>query len=317
MEETESFRRNTFMTGRTLPLVLTIFAFLLPIFFVPNAAFPFELSKAYLALIAVALIFIVFSIQTLRSGVLKFRSSALLFAVLVLPLTYLLSALFSSVPSLSFFGYEIDQDTFGFMALCAALALSVTLAADSESRVAAVLRALYVGGALMLLFQVIQLLFHAPINFGLFSSPIQNLLGKWNDLALFAGFMGSLSLLIFETVQLSTVRNIFVWVTLILSVVVLVLANLPLAWVLFGLASFILLIFSFMRRHLHRSLAGAGGIASLVALALVVFFLFFGARVSTTLQNHFSISALEVSPSMKGTLGVLENVYAKRPLVGS
>ncbi|MBV9349676.1 MAG: hypothetical protein JO026_02900, partial [Patescibacteria group bacterium] len=37
----------------------------------------------------------------------------------------------------------------------------------------------------------------------------------------------------------------------------------------------------------------------------------------TTLQNHFSISALEVSPSMKGTLGVLENVYAKRPLVGS
>ena len=299
---------------------LVVFALLLPFFFVPGATFPFQFSKVFLALIAIALMLIAFSIRTLRSGTLVMRWSWLSVALLALPATYLISAVFSSVPSLSFFGYQIDQDTFGFMALCAALALATSIAADSEGKVHKVLSALFYGAAVVVVFQLIQILFGVPLTFGLFNSPIQNLLGKWNDLALFASLLGSLSLFAMEALPLANRKKIFLGVAVVFSVTLLAFAGFSLAWILFGIAAFMLLVFSFMRRHLsggETAPQGTNGVAPIIALVVVIFFLFFGSGASNALQSRFAISALEVSPSAQGTLGILESVYSKNPLLGS
>lgn len=310
--------------GRSIAaLAVGALAFLLPFFFIPNAAFPFQFSKTLLALLAVVIILIAFSVRTLRSGTLSFSWSWLSSAILVLPFAYLVSSIFSSVRSLSFFGYELDQDTFGFMALGAALALATTFAVTSKERIFSTLKAIIIGGWIVLLFQAIQILFHVPVQWGVFSSPIQNLIGKWNDLGLFTSLIASLSLLALETMSHSLLRKIALGAGLVVAVALLVLTSFPLAWYLFGIVAFLTLVFSLLKRVARQTGAEAvpssstGGIASILAVAAVVFFVFFGSGLSTSLQNHYGISALEVSPSFQGTLSVLGGVYSKSPFFGS
>ena len=305
--------------GRSVAAIaLAALVFLLPFFFIPNAAFPFQFSKALLALAVVVIILVAFSVRALRSGVLSTHWSWLSLPVLLLPLTYLVSSIFSSVSSLSFFGYELDQDTFGFIALAAALFFATVFAATSKERIWRTLSALLFAGWVVMLFQLVQVFFGVPISFGLFTSPIQNVLGKWNDIGLFASLIASLSLVSFEALSLSTARRVILGVTLAAALVLLVLVSFPLAWWSLGIISFMTLVFSFMRRQSPQEGGMAGrGVASCVTLAAVIFFLFFGAGLATAFQNHYNISSLEVSPSFQGTLSVVEGVYAHDPFFGS
>src|SRR6185369_16419229 len=82
--------------------VLALLVLLVPIFFVPSAFYPFQFSKVILALLAVTVIFIAYAVKTLRSGNLSIQLTWLSGGLVVLPLAYLASSIFSSVPSLSF-----------------------------------------------------------------------------------------------------------------------------------------------------------------------------------------------------------------------
>ncbi|MDO8523656.1 MAG: hypothetical protein Q7R74_00330, partial [bacterium] len=246
--------------------------------------------------------------------------SWLTLAVIILPVTYVVSSIFSSVPSLSFFGYQLDPDTFGFIALASALALVVSLVATSEKRIFYTLYGLLFGAWVLFLFQYIQLFFGTPIDLGIFSSPIQNLLGKWNDVGLFAGLVASLVLLSLEVLPLSAFATIVLAATLLVSLAVLTIVNVPLAWLLLGIVAFATLVFSITRYHTlsaRASDAKARGVASCLVFGAVIFFVFFGSGVAGAIQNRLNIQALEVSPSFQGTLSVLENVYAKSPFFGS
>lgn len=318
MEYSPEVSPRSHVSGSLSSYVLAALVFLLPLFFIPSPVFPFQFSKSVLALAAVVIILIVFSIRTLRSGILRIEWSWLLSAVLLLPLLYLVSSLFSSVPALSFFGYQLDQDTFGFMALAAATAFVTVLAADSEERIFRTFLGLLGAAWVVLLFQAVQLIFGVPIHLGVFSSSIQNLLGKWNDVAIFAALIAAMALLSFEALSLSLAGVVILALTIVLSLFMLVVVNFPLAWYLLGAVAFAVLIFSFMRRFVsgEEGVSKGRGIASCITLAIVVFFLFFGSP-STALQTHFNVQALEVSPSIQGTLGVLESVYEKSPVFGS
>jgi tetratricopeptide (TPR) repeat protein len=299
---------------------VSVFAFLIPFFFIPNATYPFQFTKILLALAVVVLAFLAFSVKALRSRSFSLDWSWLSLSFIILPIVYGIAAIFSSVPGLSFLGYQFDQDTFGFITLASALALVTTLSIRSEGKIVSVLLGLLAGGWIAFLFQYIQILFGVPISFGLFTTPVQNLIGSWNDLALFASLLGSLSLLSLETLSLSTLRKIILGVTLLLSIGILALVNFSLAWILLGVVAFSTLIFSFMRPReegMGESVRGTRSAASFVVLIAVVFFVLFGSGVSTSLQGQFKISSLDVSPSFQGTMNVLSHVYAKSPIFGS
>jgi tetratricopeptide (TPR) repeat protein len=306
--------------GTISSFIFAALAFLIPFFFIPSAVFPFQFSKVLLTLVAVVLAFAIFAVKALRARAFTFDWSLVSLSFFVLPLTYLLSAVFSSVPALSFMGYQLDQDTFGFMALAGATAFVTTLAIRSEAKILSVLLGLLVGGWVAIVFQTLQVFFGVPISLGLFSSSVQNLVGTWNDFGLLSSLIGSLALLSLETLSLSTARKAILAVTLFAVVVMLALVGSTLAWALLGIVAFSTLIFSFMRPReegnegMHR---GTRSAASLIALVVVAFFLFFGSGVSASLQNHFAISALDVSPSFQGTLGVMGHVYSKNPIFGS
>ncbi|MDE2078818.1 MAG: tetratricopeptide repeat protein [Patescibacteria group bacterium] len=306
--------------GNASSFVLAALAFLLPLFFIPSAAYPFQFSKTALALVATVLIFILFVARTLRSRTFSGQRSLLSLAIVTLPVTYLVSSIFSSVPSLSFMGYQLDQDTFGFMLLAAALALVTTVALNSEGKILSVLVGLLFGGWLVILFQLIQIFFGTPLSFGIFTQPAYNLVGTWNDFGLFVSLIATLSLLSLETLSLTTARKAVLGVTLVVALALLSFVGFSLAWYLLGVVAFATLIFSYMRwsgMEGDGARRGTRGVASLLAFIVVVFFAFFGSGASTAFQNHFNLAVLDVSPSFQGTLTVLESAYHQNPFFGS
>lgn len=303
-------------------------AFLMPVFFIPSAVFPFQFSKVLVVLVGVVLILTVFAIRVLRKGNLSFLWSKLLIPLLILPVAYFISSVFSPVPSVSLFGFQLDQDTFGFIALMSILALATTLVVRTEKRIFSTLFALMIAGWGVLLFQIIQLIFKNPILPSLFSSPIANTVGSWNDLALFIGLIASLSIFALETLKLAKLSKALVGITLLVSLFFLAVANFQLAWILVSLVAFIMLISAFTHRKHVAPQDGAApsfgtkGILSIVVFAIAIFFLFFGGTTqnpgpATALQDSFNIQALDVRPSMAGTLSVLQNTYTRNPVFGS
>lgn len=292
---------------------------LIPLFFIPNSIFPFQFSKVVLALAGVAVIWLLFSVQTLRRGALSFTWSSFMPALLLLPLAYLVASIFSPVPSISFFGYQLDQDTFGFIALCAVLAFATTLAVRSEKQIFSALFCFLIAGFVVLVFQSIQLFFGVPILPGLFTSSAVNTVGSWSDFGLFVALFSSLILLSLEALTLSAVALVVLSAALVLSLFLLAVANFQLAWLLVGAVAFVMLVLTFTRNS-GRASGGAvpaSGIAACLTLAVAAFFIFFGGSIGTALQSNFGVQSLEVRPSMQGTLGILEHVYSTSAFLGS
>lgn len=299
-------------------------ALLLPLFFIPDAVFPFQFSKVAVALVGVVVVLGIFSLQVLRKGSVSFLWSKLILGLLVLPLAYLVSSIFSPVPVVSLFGYQLDQDTFGFIALAAMLALATTLVIKSEKRIFSTLMAVMVSGWAVLVFQAIQLFFKAPLLPSLFTSPVANTVGSWNDLALFIGLIAVLALFALETFTLDRVAKMLLSATLVVALSFLAVANFQLSWILVSSVAFVMLLSAFTRRRPGGESVGAPmpalgkqGIISCLVLVVGVFFVFFGGTLATGLQNNFGIQALDVRPSVQGTLSVLEHSYGTNAVFGS
>lgn len=307
------------LIGRLSSFVVTTLAVLLPVFFVPSSVFPFQFSKVALALLAVVLVWVLFSVRTLRQGVLSFTWSRFMVALVVLPLAYLIASVFSPVPLISFFGYQFDQDTFAFIALASALALATSLAVTTEKNIFSALFGFLISGWLVVVFQLIQIFFKTPVLPNLFTSSVINTVGSWSDFALFVALFASLILLALEALTFSALTLVILLVTLVASFIILSVANFSLAWILLGSVAFVMLILTFTRNR-GRTSNGAfriSGIVSCLALVLAVFFVFFGSNLSTSLQASLHIQSLEVRPSVQGTFGVLSHVYEKSAFLGS
>ncbi len=301
--------------GSLVSQIIIGLAFLLPVFLVPFSSFPFQFSKIALVLVVVAVVFFLGSIKTLRSGVMNIVWSPLLLGVLLLPALYFVGSLFSIIPSASLFGYQLETDTFGFIALAAALTLMTVGAIRTERNILSTLTAFLVAGWVVVLFQILQFIFGGMFSLPLLSTPISNLLGKWNDLALFVGLVGSLALVSLETLSLPKLHRGLLWATILVSLFFLAVVNFALAWLLFGVVAFMMLVYSFVRMRAPGS--RGWGTSSLVVFAVVVFFALAGGSLSASLQNGLNIQALEVRPSMEGTVGVMNSIYSESPVFGA
>ncbi len=297
-------------------IVVIACAFLVPLFFVPMFGFPLQFSKVFIALIIATLLVLAFSAQTLRTGALSFSWSMFSWALVVLPIAYALSALFSSNPLGSLVGYQLDFDTAGFMLLGTVLALVVSFVIKSGRPVFLTLFGLIIAGWVAFLFQFIQIFFGAPFSFLGFDDATSNVVGKWNDFALFAGLIGSVSLLALTTLDPSRIYKVVLWATVGAALIFLAIINFPLAWILIGsiaLSVFVYWLTRFFIFHERQK----NGIASGLVLLIALFFLVAGSGVSTRLQNILALQTLEVRPSLATTLSVGMAVYEKNLLFGS
>ena len=300
-------------------LILAL-VFFVPVLVIPISNFPFQFTKTTVVLVVTLILLGLFLKKIVHEKQINFFFSPLLISFFALPIVYLISSIFSSQPGASFYGYQLGTDTFGFILFGVVLVSLILVNLTKKSQIFLVLMSILVSAIVVYLFQLTQVFFGAPLPVASLNNPIVNLVGRWNDLGVFAGLIGSLSLLAIESFPLQKREKVIVLATFLISTFFIVLVNLNEVWVLFGVVSLAVFILSLAKGHfseLNKISFSLSTILAGLGLLLSVFFLFFGGGAATRIQNTFGINALEVRPSIEGTLDVLSGVYKESPIVGS
>ena len=100
------------MLDKIIKYGLYLLVFLMPIFFLPWTAFPVDFNKQTLLAVFVFLLLIFWLIKVISSGKISFVWNKLSAAVLLLILALGISAIFSSAGFQSFWGMNVEADTF-------------------------------------------------------------------------------------------------------------------------------------------------------------------------------------------------------------
>jgi O-antigen ligase len=297
---------------------------LLPIFVLPWQSTPFNLSKGFLfyGLILISLFFWLSS--GLQNGEIKIPKSFLLLACLFLVLVWFLSAVFSPNKMLSFVGLGSEIDTFSFILFSVLGLFLVSVLFQPEKRAALFYPLTFVSGLIVFLFELFHLVFKFDfIPFKIFNSTVSNLIGNWNDVFIFFGFIALVSLIFFELYRGNGFKKFLFFLGVLLSLAVMVLVNFFTGWIIFGFSVFILFVYSFLRSFysLNNVVDNEQKNRNLLRFSFFVFLivLFFILAYQTVSQigAYFNISYLEVLPSWQTTLDIVKTTVKNSPLLGS
>lgn len=305
--------------------VYTILAgmFLLPIFFIPFSVFSLPFAKS-LFLAAIGIVsFLLWLIGRLQEGSIRVPESIVLVALLSVVGVFLASAIFSPSSQASFSGLIYDLGTFSSILFLTLVAFLGAVLFESRAR----LFSLYL--AVVASFLVVFVLHAANIIAGgdflffkNFDSSVGSILGKWNDLALFAGMVALLSLITIEYLTLRKKARIFFYSVLALALATLFVASFSLAWAVLGIFALIISVYRFslilFAKKAGRALAAQTlPFVSLAVLLLSVLFFLSGDTLQTPISNALGINQVEVRPAWSATFDVIKGTWSENLLLGS
>ena len=319
-------------TGWAAVLTLALSAIVL----IPSATIPLIYTKITLIGLGALIVFALFILARLTRGNVILPPFKLLAALWLVPLAYLLSSLFSGAGiGASFFGTDLEPDTFGFVLI---LSLLATLTALSFRRVQSYrffFRSLDWIFGIVIAVQVLILLVGkvAPSLI----TPSTNLVGSFQDLGMFVGLGVTLMLLAFRFLPLTGRARTVSLVAGAVSLFILALVNAPIVWSLVALVSLGLFIEAIMRHRGTGDDADLDGVALLLAeseteepsgasgslaipfvtLAVSLCLLVGGSTIGNALSTAFGANTIDVRPSWQATFDVGSHTYASSPLVGS
>lgn len=313
------------LKGYAQNILVVVFG-LLPIFFLPIDALPFEYTKILLVAGGVFLALILYSLSALRAGGVAVGVSFTLLSVWVLVVVSGISAFLGGDTSDSFLGEGVQTQTTAFMILLA-LVMSVWTLIDSGKR--AVMRLymlLAVSTIVLVVFHAIRLAFGSDmLSFGLFTSPTTSPVGSWNDLALFLGLSVILAIVALEQLSLTLHgRSLFVAVVL-LSLLMLSVINFFVVWLVLGFTGLTIVVYALTKDRMHgtqlsltpkRPFNTTSLVTSLVVCVVSVFFIIGGSVLGGTLSAWTGVSYVEVRPSLGATLDVARGVYEENTFFG-
>ena len=302
-------------------LIVSILAVIIPAFALPIIGTPFYFTKFFLVFVGVVALLALFFFIALREHSFSVDVSVLRAGVVLLPIGYLVVSLFSSQPLLSFVGERVEADTFFFALIASLVAILTSVFIRNASDGLRIFTVFLFAGIFVALFQVIHVIFGGAFEFLGFTGATDNLIGKWKDLGILVGLLGSLSLVTLELVPLKFRQMVLLVGTVVLSLVVLAVVNSTVAWFLFGLVALATFI-SVVTRHVMlfspspEKKPKTGVLAGIVVVIAAVF-VFFGTSISNPFANLLSVQSLEVRPSFQGTFDVARGVYEENALFGS
>ncbi len=295
--------------------VFAIGLFLLPIAIIFLPSIPPVSLKVLVGACAISGAFFLALVGFLKGGMLRIPRSWTLLALWLVPLAYAVSALFSPSWQLSLAGYSLDTDTVFFMALLALSATVPALAFEHRSDFVRAFFAVLLASWAVMLFHLVRLFGGGDmLSFGLFTSPLFSLVGKWNDLAIFFGFIATLVIIALEMLPLSRTNKSILGATLAVSLFFVALVNFSPVWILLGILALGLVLYRAILAPAGKSrFAGVG----LLILGLSIIGYLFSGSLGAVLGNYFGIAQIEARPSLQSTIEVGSAILSDRPLLGS
>jgi tetratricopeptide (TPR) repeat protein/O-antigen ligase len=157
---------------------------------------------------------------------------------------------------------------------------------------------------------------------GSISSHIFGLVGKWNDLGLYAFFVLVVSVTSLYRFSLGIVGKWIGYIAVVVSILILSVVNLLIGWYAIAILSLLGIIFEGVTKKKNPSNTKAfkilfiiGLLVSLVYIADSSFAVFDG-KVSNFTSKILNVSSNEVYPSVSSTYGIAKSVIAENPLFG-
>lgn len=188
---------HQFFSERMLLWLLLGVSFLLPIFFVPGQIITPEFSKMILLEIVVLLGVFAWSAARLRDGVVEVPKSLLLLVSFLLVLQFVIAAIVSPVPSVSFVGSGYDLGTVNVFVMLFLLMFLSSIAFSTRDRILSLYASFLLSGAIVMVYHFARHFLGASfLDFGLFPGDTSTPVGKWND---FAAIVGAMLLLVLTT----------------------------------------------------------------------------------------------------------------------
>jgi tetratricopeptide (TPR) repeat protein len=317
--------------------ILTIASGLAAIALIPSSTIPFLYTKICLLAIGGLIALIFYILARLTRGNVIVPPMQLVGALWLIPLAYALSTLFSGAGiSASFFGTELESDTFGFVLLLALLATLTALVFRRIPHYKIFFSISAIVLAVVLISEVV-FLFLGQIIPNTFSAS-SNLVGSFVDLGMFVGLGLILTLLAIRFMSFKGWKNSVLWVVGIIALLVLIVVNSTLVWVLVGLAALALFIEAILRRRVVIDESDLDGVATIVALEndhepevhelhsllapliTLVFALIFiigGTSLGNLVTTAAHTNVLDVRPSWQSTFAIGSHTYASSPIFGS
>jgi len=326
-------KRFSFDIATNWAVVLT-FALAI-ITFIPVVTVPYLYTKVTVLALGALATLVLFILARLTRGNAIIPPLPLLGALWIVPTAYLLSSLFSGAGiASSFFGTELESDTFGFILL---LSVFATLTAVAFRRTGSYRMFFSAGAIVTALVLAIQLLIVITSRVApTFIAPTTNLVGSFLDLGMFLGLGIAIGLLALRLLTLSGKTRIMLLVGGGVALFMLALVNSVLIWTLVALVALALFIEAIMRHRSSGDQADLDGVALLLAeetdepvqssrslaaplatLAIALFFLIGGGTIGNALATGLGVDVIDVRPSWQSTFDVGSHTYASSPLFGS
>ncbi len=307
---------------------ILVFTFgLLPLLFVPVSFIAFDYVKTAVVVVAMLLAIIFYSLSVLRSGQISLTSPLALWGLWGIAIATSVSAVLSGDMLDAFIGEDMGVHTAVFAILLAGTATTSLLIIRTKEAITR-LYVLLTGSAIVLaLFHIVRIVFGPQaLSLGVFNGLVSTPIGGWNDLALFFGLSILLSLVALEQLSLTKPGKILFGSVVVFSLVMLCVVNFIAVWVVLGLVSLVVLMYSLTKdRFSEKTLALEGGKSSTsllsVVLSVAVFivalvFIIGGGSVGGAISKATGISYVEVRPSFEATMDVARGVFQDNAFVG-
>jgi tetratricopeptide (TPR) repeat protein len=318
-------------------IIMASLVFLLPVFFLPAQNFSLQGGKMLLLGILVPVALALWAFAQLKEGCLRVPGIKLVLALIGIPVAFVVATLFSPSFQASLIGVGAETGTLLGILVLSSLALltafTVRTTGDAFTLYAALLMAFVLVGG----YQVARLLLGFDVlTFGVFSSSVANLAGKWNDFGIFSGLAALVSLLTLEMVPLRGAFKALAWAILALSLFFIILVNFSTIWVVTAVFVAGVVVY---KMSLNRSLRSAGEAMTgeysdggsigrsfrlpVLSTAILVISVIFSVTsllradpVAAFLTREFNISHLEARPSWGSTLNIMGDALSANPVFG-
>jgi len=311
------FNKLSFFT-----LLATIFLCLF--FFIPYTPVTLEASKGFLLSVGVTLSLFFWLISRLGDGKFVVPKDRLLLIAGAIPLVFLISSFFSSSLYVSLFGSGFEVGTFGSMLVLFIIFFLSTIYFQNEKYLWYFVGALFIGGLILSVFELLNMFigFNKILPGFLQGISSGNLIGSWDNFALLFGVFTLLSVFTLELMKTKGVFKVIQYVLLVLGILFLIIVNIPLAWILVGIFSVIIFVYSISIQHSGAKVQSEDSTKKFPFVSLVVIFLSLLFLVGNNLANglisrYISINSTDIRPSIVTTAQIGWKSFKHNPLFGT
>ena len=320
MENTTEQKRSIL---DTLPYILILLiTFLVPLFVIPALTVPF--AKVFVASMGTLVALLLWSVGRLREGMVALPRSIAVLGLLLLPLPFFLSAIFTASPYQSFFGAGFEMGTVVNITILTVLALLITAVVHTKSRMFN-FYVIFIGSFFLVsLLQLIRLFSGGDtLSFGVFTNAAMNFVGKWNDLGIFFGIWAILAMAAIDFKIDGKAIRVLSWAALVISLFFLAVVHFLALWIVLALVAIVIAVYTMSIARSQKEgeatqpFFKTPPVAAVAVVVVSILFLIAGNSINDSLARRFNIVQIEVRPNWQSTIAVMKHSLNKNLLLGS